>query len=230
LFIDSIGYYGGFDIQTLTNIDNRDVWNITWQSYSVSPFAFCSNTDHTDDVVSPSGQGNTEDWSKPAMREHIELFKTSVNGKFIGASNAYVYKTMSQSYYLNPTEIEILKKVSLQKSPVYHYPIVTHITVKQGPINTKKYDDAIANEIDHIVDLPNECPYEFATNADNTDKWEWLKVGDDVTQTKTKTSIYFERKEIWWGFKDIDKNFYGNGTFTHSEDGILSGRWELGKL
>lgn len=230
IYVDYTAQFIGWEVNTLYEIDERNVWSLSWQSYSVSPFAFCSNEQHNDIPVSPSGLGYEPNWTLPAMREHIELFKNSIGGKFTGAANAWVYKTMAQAYYLNPTEIEIAKKIDLGKSPVYHYPILVHTTAKQGGVNVN-YDETLGEDLDHIVDLPLDCPYKFDEDStDEEDKWKWIKVGDDMTQTKTKSNTTFERKQIWWGFKDIDENFYGNEPFTHDENGIKNGRWELGKL
>ena len=48
LTIDCVATVNSFDTTTLSEISERSVWNLSWQSYSVSPYAFCSNEQHQD--------------------------------------------------------------------------------------------------------------------------------------------------------------------------------------
>ena len=61
-----------------------------------------------------------------------------------------------------------------------------------------------------------------------------MKIGDDMSQTKTRQGVSFMRRETYAGFRGIDKNFYGDWlnhtSFEHNKSNILSGRWELESL
>ena len=51
-----------------------------------------------------------------------------------------------------------------------------------------------------------------------------------MEQKKTETQVQFTRKEIYMGVHGVDLNFYGNRKFSPSKEGLLSSRWEIGKL
>lgn len=90
------------------------------------------------------------------------------------------------------------------------------------------YGETVGGNIDHTLSSLPGCPYTFPSNT-----WKWVKIGDDMTQAKVKSpkpTTIFTRRETFAGFTDVDINFYGNGQFAHTEAGILSGRWEIGKL
>lgn len=134
---------------------------------------------------------------------------------------------MDSRYFLNDVETAVMKKKTLGRSATYHYPIITHQTVKKGEV-TLSYDETLGGNIDHVIDELSGCPYQFPDN-----KWTWVKIGDDMSQTKVKSPkpiTIFTRRETFAGFTDVDMNFYGNGQFAHTEAGILSGRWEIEKL
>lgn len=93
-------------------------------------------------------------------------------------------------------------------------------------------ETTIGDEIDHVVEnLPADCPYTFP-KKDNKDVWVWVKTADEMSESKDMTTkqVTFTRHETYSGFTDVDRNFYGNGAFTHDENGILSGRWQIGGL
>ena len=56
-----------------------------------------------------------------------------------------------------------------------------------------------------ITSLPDGCPYTFQDKD-----WVWLKVADNVTETRTKTETTFTRRQVYKGMKKPDINFYGN--------------------
>lgn len=78
-------------------------------------------------------------------------------------------------YFLNDVEAALMKKKQLGRSATYHYPILTHTTVKRGGVDVS-YTDELGGNLDHIVSLPSSCPYKFPANA-----WTWVKIGDDMT-------------------------------------------------
>lgn len=229
-----------YDVQNLKVNEEKDVWSLTWQSYTVCPYAFCSNEEHIDTIVSPGANGAEYEpnWELSAQRSHIDSFRNLVENKFHGANGAYIYTQGQQRYYLNPTEVAVLKKVELGKQPVYHYPVLTHQTESSGRWtgggSVLSYSSAVGQDIDHIVNANqlSGCPLDFSKGQQELKAWQWIKVADEVTQTKSKKehTVSYTRKEVFWGFKDIDINFYGNTAFEHSKQGILSSRWELGTL
>lgn len=103
--------------------------------------------------------------------------------------------------------------------------MITHQTVKRGKVVSADYTDEVGNKIDYVAELSG-CPYSFPAGT-----WTFVKTGDDMTQVKTRDGVVFTRRQIYSGFKGVDKNFYGeylNGTsFVHNRDNIISGRWEI---
>lgn len=216
----------------------QDTWQLTWQAYSVDPFAFCSNGPNQALACSPSFEKDPSasapgpSWNSTAMRVHIDKYLNSLSdNKTVSGKTYYYYApdpTMPDSrYFLNDVEASVMKKKQLGRSATYHYPILTHITVKSGGATsstTPGFPDVVGADLDHIVSLPSGCPYNFPANT-----WTWVKIGDDMTETKTRSEqrVTFVRRQQYLGSKAVDVNFYGNGTFSHTEAGILSGRWEI---
>ena len=70
---------------------------------------------------------------------------------------------------LNDAEELVLQKVLQDRSALYHYPVLTHTTVKNFTSNLSnilssnvRYTDTLGEKIDHLVDgVPNGCPYSF---------------------------------------------------------------------
>ena len=58
-----------------------------------------------------------------------------------------------------------------------------------------------------------------------------VKSGDNMQQARdeAKNLTTFTRQETLMGvLKDsYDKNYYGNGAFSHDEAGITNGRWKI---
>lgn len=75
---------------------------------------------------------------------------------------------------MNDVEVALMKKKQLGRSATYHYPILTHTKVKRGEVDAA-YDEGIGEDLDHIVELPDSCPYTFPQNT-----WTWVKIGDDM--------------------------------------------------
>ena len=241
--IDCEGANDLYDVQTLLSDQKQDVWSLSYQTVTYSPYAFCSNQEPKTSPQSWSpgydtAQHPTPDWSDYAHRTNIAQAFQYPNcfpvDKTTGKSNFLVFETVPPDAntltpvreYLNPAESAIAKKIYLDKNVIYHTPIVTHQTVERT--TASKYQNTLGYNLDHLEELPSDCPYKF-----EDEKWEWLKIADDCTQQKNKVESGWEstftRRQVWQGFpKDsCDKNFYGNGTFTHTESGILEGRWPL---
>lgn len=101
----------------------------------------------------------------------------------------------------------------LDRSAIWHYPLVTHITVSKRSIPPDvifydvKYDDEtdIGNGLDRIAELPEKCPYTFSKDT----TWKWLLVADTLTETRTKSDVTFTRRQVYQGVIDPDVNYYG---------------------
>lgn len=212
--------------------DEKNTWSLDWQSYSVTPYAFCKN----DPVEDPPAPNYDEQSQDTAWRKNIEDFFQSQSGD----KSKYEYdSTKDRAYFLalNPAERKVAKKVIDGKGAVYHYPVLKHHrewSKKFSSLSSRvDFPDILGDEVDHIIASNSAqlsaCPYEFP-KEDGVDIWKWLKVGDTMTESKDKktNTVTFTRDEVWWGAKDWDVNFYGNEEFDHSK--LDSCRWEIGKV
>lgn len=215
-----------------TDIPEQDVWSLSWEAYQVTPWAFCKNDDYSLESYnwSPSDTPPDPDWSKCANRAYIEQCVNAPSWEIKGDGKWMVWTPDENApdfrKYLPVANQAIYKKVALQRNATYHHPILVHQTAKSTTVSAATYDDPIGGGIDHITSLPSGCPYSLSG-------WEWVKTGDDMTQQKVKsgtTTTIFTRRQVWCGYpvSGIDKNYYGNGTFAHTEQGIQSGRWPIG--
>lgn len=215
------------------DLPEQDVWSISWQSYTVTPYAFCANGsyDLTSYVVSPSNTKPSEDWDATVNRMYLDKAINSPQYTFLGDFIVYTpdLNAPDVRYYLPNAYTEIYKKICLGRNAVYHTPVVVHQTAKQYNGLNAEYSDEIGNKLDEIQNLPSECPYTFPENT-----WEWIKVGDDMSCTKTKkgSKTTYTRRQIWNGYPKgtIDKNYYGEmtaGEFQHNKQTIQEKRWKI---
>ena len=62
----------------------------------------------------------------------------------------------------------------------------------------------------------------------------FIKIGDNMQQVRdeAKNLTTFTRQETFMGLPEdsIDKNYYGNGKFSHDEAGITNGRWKRNSI
>lgn len=228
-------FYADFssdDVQTLTEDVEKNVWSVSWQAYSVSPWDFCKNGGGNASPWSPSYDNSppTPNWSKPADRAAIQA---ALNQSPEFKDNFIVYTPDKNvpdcKMYLDAAHTAIQKKVGLDRNAIYHYPIITHQTVHRGGFSANYKGTAIlGKDIDHVSSFPEGCPYDF----DST--WIWIKTGDNMTQQrdKAKQMTIFTRQETFMGVlqDSYDKNYYGNGTFSHTEEGITNGRWKRNSI
>ena len=228
-------FYADFastSVDTLTELIEKDVWSITWQSYSVSPWDFCKNGGGNASPWSPSYEESppAENWAKTADRAAIQAAMNQ-SPEFKG--NFIVYTPDKNvpdcKMYLDAAHTAIQKKVGLDRNAIYHYPIIVHQTVHRGGFNsTYKGQGIMGKDIDYVVTLPSSCPYHLA------EVWTWIKIGDNLTQERSeaKQTTNYTRQETFMGvLKDsYDKNYYGNGTFSHDEAGITNGRWKRNSI
>lgn len=232
--VDAVANYGGSDVETITEITDQNVWSVSWQSYSVSPYEFASGVVHNDIIVSPSNNLSEPDWTLPASRQMINIYNSHSPeivedaGGTYGSAYVYTPDVNSPEYRcaLSPAEGELLKKLNLGRNATYHYPIVIHSTSFIGNASIS-FTSQLGSDLDTITTLPAECPYTFAQIkvGNSYTNWTWLKIGDEISQTKSGTTTRFDRREVWAGYSDVDENFYGTGSFDHTEQGITTGRW-----
>ena len=129
----------------------------------------------------------------------------------------------------------MLQKTLADKTALYHYPVLTHVTTKvyDGSISsivstTLKYSDGLGENVDYLIEeLPSSCPYTFSTTISRP-AWQWIKTGDDMQHVKTKDKISFQRTETYMGVISADINFYGSEPFDHSN--LSACRWKIGEL
>lgn len=219
------------------DLEEQDVWSISWQSYTVTPYAFCANGSYnlTSYVVSPSNAEPTEDWDAEVNRMYLDKAINSPQYTFIGDYIVYTpdLNTPDVRYYLPNAYTEIYKKVCLGRNAVYHTPVLTHQTAKKYNSMGAKYNEGsnLGENIDVIQDLPGDCPYKFGEND-----WEWIKVGDDMSCVKNKKegSVTYTRREVFNGYPkgSIDKNYYGKKVdkFEHKKEFIQNKRWNLNSI
>lgn len=225
--------------ENLTENDEANTWSITWQSYSVTPYEFASGEVHKAIVFSDASEGGDEshlniNWDYKASRTIINQYLThnpntsSVTDDFGNAVYTWT-PNPKQPHIKNAlcgAEMELLKKINQNRNATYHYPIITHQTQFYGK-NGSSFTKDLGGDLDVITTLPSDCPYTFTkikTGAGDVD-WTWLKIGDDMQQTKTETTTTFTRTERWAGYTDVDENYYGSQTFAHTANGIKNGRW-----
>ena len=228
-------FYADFastEVQTLTEDVEKNVWSVSWQAYSVSPWDFCKNGGGNASPWSPSYDNSppTPNWSKTADRAAIQA---ALNQSPEFKDNFIVYTPDKNvpdcKMYLDAAHTAIQKKVGLDRNAVYHYPIITHQTVHKGGFSANyKGTATLGKDIDHVSTLPTGCPYDF----DST--WIWIKTGDNMTQQRdeAKQMTIFTHQETFMGVlqDSYDKNYYGNGTFSHTEEGITNGRWQRNSI
>jgi hypothetical protein len=147
----------------------------------------------------------------------------------------YWYRNDGGEFALNNAESLVLQKTLADKTALYHYPVLTHVTTKvyDGSISsivstTLKYSDSLGENVDYLIEeLPSSCPYRFSTTLGRP-AWQWIKTGDDMQHVKTKDKISFQRTETYMGVISADINFYGSYPFDHSN--LSACRWKIGEL
>lgn len=210
----------------LTERTEANTWSVTWQSYSVTPYEFASGVVHPPIVITGDQQVPLN-WDYKASRSTINQY-LSHNPET--KSDNYTWtpnpKQPQTKYALCGAEIELMKKINQNRNATYHYPIVTHQTQFYGKTGSV-FSNNIGSDLDVVTKLPSDCPYTFSPIMSSTpaDSWTWIKIGDDMQQTRTETTVTFTRTERWAGYTDVDQNYYGTGTFKHDANGIKTGRW-----
>ena len=222
--------------EDLTENDEANTWSVTWQSYSVTPYEFLSGEVHPPIKWNMDGSDSHIDvnWTYPASRTLINQYLSHNPSTSEVMTNdgdwANTWTPNPKQPHLKEVlcgaEMEALKKINQNRNATYHYPIVTHQTQLIGESGSS-YLRNIGGDLDVVTSLPNDCPYTFSTIKTGAGdvNWIWIKIGDDMQQTKTETTTTFTRTEKWAGYTDVDENYYGSKAFSHDENGIKTGRW-----
>ena len=237
--VDCVPYFTFSETETgLTENKEANTWSVTWQSYSVTPYEFASGEVHPPIVFSDASEGGSDshiniNWDYKASRTVINQYLThNPNSSSATGDNGDIVYTWTpnprQPHIKNAlcgAEMALMKKINQNRNAVYHYPIVTHQTQYFGSV--KASFGEIGGDLDIMGALPEECPYEFTKvmTGNGEVEWIWIKIGDDMQQTKTDTTTTFTRTEKWAGYTDVDENYYGKERFAHDEAGITKGRW-----
>lgn len=242
--VDCEAFVGESEVENLVENSEANTWSVTWQSYSVTPYEFASGEVHPPIVFSDAAEGGSDshiniNWDYKASRTIINQYLTHnpTTSSVTDDSGNPVYTwtpNPKQPHIKNAlcgAEMELLKKINQNRNATYHYPIVTHQTQYYGKSGSS-FTNELGSDLDKTTSLPSDCPYTFAdfkdgsaTNEENKKNWTWIKIGDDMQQTKTDTTTTFTRTERWAGYTDVDENYYGSETFSHTENGIKTGRW-----
>lgn len=136
---------------------------------------------------------------------------------------------------LSDIEKAIYHKYKNDQSPIYHYPVITHIqTVHCEKMAT--FRPKIAMALDVVTktldaNSGDECPFD-------TDGFEWLHTGSSINcQLNIDGSKDYTVEDIWWGAelssdgqegnysRGWDGNFYPGGSV---KDRYSDQTWELG--
>lgn len=164
-----------------------ETWNIKWQPYSVSPYAFCANNDPGNAKYAGSGGSGSDDTTSTAYAQHIKdcIEQPADSGQQLKQFYDYMNATTAGKIYtLNAMERAIMDKVEDDKSPTYHFPILTKstVTVFESQLSSvPTYPKTIGGSVDvKSSSVPTGCPYTF----DSTQWKEWLKTGDDMNLTR----------------------------------------------
>lgn len=215
-----------------------DTWQLRWESYTLKPAAFCSNKKHSDYSITDPTVQEGQPLSGYASREHIDIFLNG-NDKGVSKGHRWYRDDRGHAWYLNDTENLVTNKSLEDKSALWHYPVLTHMTthdhftsnISSVLSNNVKYNEVIGDKIDYIVGgsanpsaAPKGCPYTFPTDP----KWIWVKTGDDMQHVKTRGRISFQRTETFMGIISADVNYYGDVAFDHNN--LSACRWKPGEL
>lgn len=231
-------YNNGDDPDELVDDPYQNVWTISWEAYSVDPYNFLKNIPNEPYPCSPSFDTDPsldlppDYWTQTGCRDRIDKYLNAMSfSKKVNDETYHVYipntNALDVRYFLNGAEAKVMEKKMLGRTATWHYPVIRHQTVSRGSVSAN-YAKTIGGSIDHIVgDSIQGCPYRFPSNT-----WTFVKTGDEVQQVKTRQGVSYTHIETFSGFRygTVDMNFYGNMPFSHTEDGILSGRWEVESL
>jgi len=207
-------------------------WAVKWQAYTMEPYAFCTNELHDDRNCPDPAVDKDTILSGPAMREHVMKFiETKDNG--ILNEHRWYRDDDGQAKYLNYHEQLVCNKVVKNKRAQYHYPVLTHVTVKRKmfPDVSSVINDhtmhllSVGLSVDYIIPRDSSelsgCPFDFPS------EYVWVKQGDDLARDKETNppAMKFTRTETYWGVISADVNFYGHLKWDENDNTLSISRW-----
>ena len=226
---------------TPEEVPGSEVWNVSWQPYNLSPYAFCANLSAEAKYASDPNAGEA-DKTTTAYAQHIKdcIQQPAQSGTQLKQHYCWMNSTTAgKMYTLDYMERRIMEKVMDDLSPTYHFPIVTKSVTFQDENASIAFNKTLGQGIDvALSSLPEGCPYTF----DNTQWKAWLKVGDNVSMSRkvqaqgtsqlSSTVNTYTRTETWWGATSFDPNFYAptsDWTQRPANPGPTT-RWLVGKM
>lgn len=172
--------YTGINIDDLDKDWHKETTiseNVTWQTYSVSPYIYCNEVEHND-VLAPKTGPMPAPSGKNALRRHIEMAITQ------NAQNSenYPYKwgNSTNDFQLTEDEIAIWKKVAAGVNPVFHKPVISKTTLWEStdPLNVPGQNTTVDRISTPDVSILSKVPWEYS----------WIYQGRTLT---TSERTYF---------------------------------------
>ena len=193
-----------------------ETWNVGWTTYSVSPYIYCDEVEHSDIRVGIDPDPGAFEPGH-AKRSHIEdaLFQPSKQKSNV-ADGPYIRLGSAIPYKLTYAEQQILDKVATGVNPVFHKPIVTCVKVTKS--NKETQLPTPQGTLDKISNLPNKAPqvpwnesYIYCGMAISQSKQDITMVNEThPEETKTVTIYTTTTTETWEGARKPDEDFYGD--------------------
>lgn len=211
--------YTGIDIEGLPEDPDEtwqeevsETWSVGWTTYSVSPYIYCDEVEHSDVRVGidqePSDAGH-------AKRSHIEdaLFQPSKQ-KSNATDGPYIRLGSMLPYKLTIAEQKILDKVATGVNPVFHKPIVTKTSIWKS--NKQNNIPQPSGNLDR-EGLPGGATapgwtgsYIYCGMSYTQTEQKITTVNEDhPEETKTVTIYTLNVVETWEGARKLDEDFYG---------------------
>lgn len=190
--------------------------NVSWQTYSVSPYIYCNEVNHNDVPVPKIGPMPAPS-GKNALRSHIEKAIT------LNAQNSenYPYKwgNSTGDFQLTEDEIAIWKKVAVGVNPVFHKPVISKTTLWEStdPLNVPGQSAIVDRISTPNVSILSKVPWDYS----------WIYQGRTLATTERTyftpehsagVTIYqVTFTDVWEGARDPDPDFYGPNAWVFHE-------------
>lgn len=206
--------YTGIDIDDLPEDWHKETVlseNVTWQTYSVSPYIYCNEVQHSDEVFDASTPPS-EPTGKNAQRSHIERCFTSPSENRLN-DRVWVYRDYKKNLVcLTDSEFQIYKKIAVGVNPVFHKPVISKTTLWESndPLNVPGQNLKVDRISAPAVSIVSKVPWDY----------QWIYQGRTLT-TSERTYFTPEHSEgvtiyqvtftdVWEGAREPDTDFYGN--------------------
>lgn len=213
--------YTGLNIDQLPENWSKETTiseNVTWQTYSVSPYIYCNEVEHEDETFE-ADMPPEEPTGGNAQRSHIERCYTSDANNRLN-DKIWVYRDYKKNLVcLTESEFQIMKKIATGVNPVFHKPIISKTTLWMS--NQKLNVPGGAQKIDTIqtptADITSKVPWDY----------QWIYQGRTMTTTERTyftpqhsdgVTIYeVTFTDTWEGAREPDTDFYGSDAWEFHE-------------